>query len=145
MKDVTALDKMRVHVGILEGEGRADHGGLSVAAIGAIHEFGAPKAGIPQRSFLQSTLDERSKDIDVFTQKLVGKIMRIEKGSRIPRARAVLGRLGAKVTSLVKRKITKGPGIPPPLAPATIARKGSDRPLVDTGLLLASITWKVEG
>ena len=32
----------------------------------------------------------------------------------------------------------------PPLAPATIARKGSDKPLVDTGLMRNSITSRVD-
>jgi hypothetical protein len=32
----------------------------------------------------------------------------------------------------------------PPNAPATIARKGSDNPLIDTGLLRQSIEWRMK-
>ncbi|MDF7681191.1 hypothetical protein PT300_11600 [Enterobacteriaceae bacterium ESL0689] len=49
--------------------------------------------------------------------------------------------MGEKLAGEVKRKIQSG--IAPPLDPKTIARKGSSRPLIDTGNLLQSITYEV--
>ena len=44
----------------------------------------------------------------------------------------------------VRRVLTQA-GIAPPLKPATIARKGSSTPLINTGQLRSAITWRVEG
>jgi len=44
----------------------------------------------------------------------------------------------------IKETITEGRGEWPPLKPATIKRKGSSKPLIDTGKLRASITHKID-
>jgi hypothetical protein len=55
----------------------------------------------------------------------------------------LLDRIGLKVQSLLRqrvRSITQ-----PPLSPATIAAKGSSKPLIDTGQMINSINYeKVE-
>jgi hypothetical protein len=44
----------------------------------------------------------------------------------------------------IVQKILQGKGIPPPNAPSTIAKKGSDHTLVDTSEMVSSgITWKI--
>jgi hypothetical protein len=53
-----------------------------------------------------------------------------------------IGMLGAWGAAQVKNTITQT-DIPPPLAPSTIAAKGSSKPLVDTGQMLNAITWEV--
>ena len=35
--------------------------GTSVIMVGAVHEFGSPSKGIPQRSFLRSTVQEKRR------------------------------------------------------------------------------------
>ena len=52
---------------------------------------------------------------------------------------------GAFLEGRIKEKITEGDPDWPPLRPETIKRKGSSKPLIDTGKLRASITHKVEG
>ncbi len=58
-----------IDTGLLRSQIAADYGHIeekkvvigvlgSRAGIGAIHEFGAPRAGIPERSFLRSSLEE---------------------------------------------------------------------------------------
>lgn len=47
-----------VHVGFLEGA--TYPGGMPVAAIAAIQEFGAPKAGIPPRPFFRTMIEAKS-------------------------------------------------------------------------------------
>ncbi|MEM8168046.1 hypothetical protein Q4R38_18910, partial [Morganella morganii] len=49
--------------------------------------------------------------------------------------------VGEKLSGEVKRKIQSG--INPELDPKTVARKGSSKPLIDTGNLLQSITYEV--
>lgn len=135
--------KPQVNVGYLEdGKGGQKHGAYTNAEIGAVHEFGVPagegRPAIPERSHLRSTLDEKKSEIIDLQKKLLRGVfdgkLDVEKALNV---------LGLKVVSDIKRKITSGPGVPPPNAPSTIEAKGSDRPLVDTSQLVNSISHAV--
>jgi len=56
----------------------------------------------------------------------------------------ILRKAGVFLEGAIKQKITQGDPSWPPLKPETIKRKGSSKPLIDTGKLRASITHKVE-
>jgi len=56
----------------------------------------------------------------------------------------ILRKAGAFLEGAIKQTITEGRSEWPPLSPATIAKKKSSRPLVDTGKLRDSVTHKVE-
>lgn len=124
-----------VAVGVL-GKGAAREGDtLSNVELAVIQEFGL---GVPERSFLRATFDRMKETWNAFAAKalkpaLAGKI-------ELTKALALIGE---RVKSDIKRRITQGEGIPPPNAPSTIARKGSDRPLVDSGRLVGSIDYEV--
>jgi phage gpG-like protein len=137
-----AQSTRRVRVGILSDSPKKAREGatgkLSLLEVAALHEFGAPEANIPQRSFIRATIDEKRADIERL-QFAVAK--RVALGE-ITEAQA-LNALGAKVAGWVKARIAAGIG--PELAPATIAKKKSSKPLVDTGQLRSSITHVVEG
>ena len=49
--------------------------------------------------------------------------------------------IGAKAAAIMKRTIRDFDD--PPNAPATIKKKKSSNPLVDTGLLMQSVTWEL--
>lgn len=134
--NLARADKAHVKVGILDD---SDHDGVGMSELGAIHEYGSPAAGIPERSFIRRTLSEKEDQI----AKMQGKLANAVVTKNMPIEQA-LDQLGAMVASEIKKTITSGEPIPPPLKPATIAAKGSDRPLVDTGRLVGSITHKVE-
>lgn len=134
------VEGSRVRVGVLddapkeEGEGRSG-GDLSLLEVAALHEFGG--GNVPQRSFIRAGVDENLPEIRKVQHALAVQVF---KGSTtLPVA---LDRLGAKVAALLQNRIARG--IDPPNAASTVARKGSSKPLVDTGQLRASITWKVE-
>lgn len=57
----------------------------------------------------------------------------------------VLRKAGAFLEGKIKEKITHSDPSWPPLKPETVKRKGSSKPLIDTGRLRNSITHKVEG
>lgn len=126
-----------VKVGVL---GEAVHDGpkpISMVELAAVHEFGSPSIGVPERSFIRAGLkDDRDGMVRLLNDAargIVAGTMSVETG---------LGRLGLWAQNAIKRKITGG-DIPPPLKPRTIARKGSSKPLVDTGQLVNSITFEV--
>lgn len=105
-----------------------------LAAIAAIHEFGL--GGMPQRSFLRSAFDENKPMINKMGDHIVNSAI---KGISTETA---LNQLGNVVQGMVQKKIVDGPFIPN--SPATIKRKKSSRPLIDTGHLRQSIRYVIE-
>lgn len=123
-----------VTVGIHEraGADRPD-GGATVAEYGTYNEFGM---GVPERSFLRAPL---AKNQDIYAEAIVeGIVLLVTKGEPLARS---LGLVGEAAASDCREAIVAG--IDPPNAPSTIARKGSSKPLVDTGRLRQSITYEV--
>lgn len=129
-----------VRVGILADQPKKDRDGgvgkLSLVEVAALHEFGAPGANIPQRSFIRATVDAHKADIEALQTKLAARVV----AGKIDEKTA-LELLGAKVVALVQNTINAG--IAPPLKPETINRKGSSKPLIDVGQLKSSVTSEV--
>lgn len=137
-----AESKRTVRVGILTDAPKKEREGAtgkySLLEVAALHEFGAPAANIPARSFIRATIDEHQADIAKLQRVLLTKVVAGELTEE-----QALQALGAKVAGWCKARIAAG--IDPPLAPATVKRKKSSKPLVDTGQLRSSITHVVEG
>lgn len=107
-----------------------------ISEVGIINEFGSPTRGIPERSFIRSTVDENQRqlneDIRVsYTNILLGKT----------NAKKELEKLGFAITTLIQNKIKTLKS--PPNAPLTVELKGSNNPLVDSQLLMRSINFEV--
>lgn len=122
-------------VGIHEEAGAASSGDTTVADIASINEFGL---GVPARSFIGAWAEEREAqhkdDLGKLAQAVVkGSVADIGQG---------LEQLGEKYVGEVQSRIAGG--ISPPNAPATVARKGSSTPLIDTGVLRSSVTKAVK-
>lgn len=110
--------------------------GSEVVAIAVAHEYGTKQ--VPQRSFIRSAFDlHRNR----YVHELRQLVKQIYGGKRS--IDEVLGIMGLRIQTDIKAGITQGKGIPPPNARATIRRKGSSRPLIDTGRMLGSIIWQV--
>ena len=129
-----------VRVGVLGSKGgdAAVDGGFTVVELAAVHEFGSPANGIPERSFIRRTMADKADELGKVCARLAEKVV-TDKAMTVGRA---LDTLGAYASAQVKKTITVG-RLLEPNAPSTIAAKGSDRPLVDTGRLVQSITWQV--
>ena len=123
----------RVTVGVQGSKAAAMHGDVSNVDLATIHEFGAPSAGVPQRSFLRATADADKARWRRRLAEEVAKIVR--EGGDVRKALHIVGEeFRAAVIDRIKQ------GIPPPLQPETIARKGETTPLIDTGALIGAIT-----
>ena len=121
--------------------------GTPVAYVASIQEFGSPKNNIPPRSFMRSTATEkagewRDKMAAIFRQQMTST------GS----IGASLDLIGFVIEGDIAEKITQIST--PPLKASTVAAKarkladgggtGSlDKPLVESGLLLNSVTHEV--
>ena len=143
--DPKALDRLRqrlvgdnrvVNVGVPEGKREED--GTPVAMIAAVHEFGSPSQGIPERPFLRVAVQKnRIKYVRLNRINLV-KMLRGQMGME-----QALGQLGEMAKGDVQTEIRSGDFTP--LKAATIKRKGSSRPLIDTGQMVQSIQWELGG
>ncbi len=123
-----------VNVGVPEGKREED--GTPVAMIAAVHEFGSPSQGIPERPFLRVAVQRnRQKYVRLNRINLV-KMLRGQ--ATVDQA---LGQLGEMAKGDVQTEIRSGDFAP--LKPATIKRKGSSRPLIDTGQMVQSIAWEL--
>lgn len=120
-----------VTVGIHEDAGMAATGELTMATLGAIQEFGTET--IPARPWLVPGVESA-------TQEILDTIQEgIEEG-RDPAQ--TLNRVGLVAAGEVQMYITELRT--PPNAPSTIAAKGSDNPLIDTGAMRASVTYQIQ-
>jgi len=152
LREFGHLRKLIVTVGVNENaKPHTDDDGkevMSMPMLAAIHEFG--DAEIPERSFLRSTFEVRDDDWQAAMEKQMAKIAR---GSQTGNGAAVF--LGVIASADVKKTILAN--IKPNLAPMTIAKRmkkgkhgggaalhaGATTPLIDSGQLLASITFEV--
>jgi phage gpG-like protein len=92
---------------------------------------------IPARPYIRSTVDENQDRYQAISKKLFGKI--IDGDMDKAEALEIMGQL---IEGDIKRKIITLRS--PANKPATIRRKGSSNPLVDTGLLGGSIRYIVK-
>jgi phage gpG-like protein len=111
---------------------------VSLPVIAAIHEFGSPEHGIPERSFLRTGVRRGLPKFHALNAVTLKKV--VEGKMTFDQARE---KLGVVAVGEVKREFTVGKFVP--LKPATIKRKGSSRPLIDSGQLRQSITYQLEG
>lgn len=150
----------RVKVGILTdsahkaAESEKGKAEISMLELAAIHEFGSPEAGIPERSFLRATINGKRQQVNAAIEDLVGKevgaLLETPGGPTEAQADAAakraLGKLGLKLVAMIRATIRNRETVGPEdqaNAPSTIAKKGSTLPLVDTGQLINALDWAV--
>ena len=167
-----AKGKPHVAVGIFGSEAAKDHGGVPNIKVAAAHELGLEiahpggtayimKEGkavfisneaakgkdlprtkphmikMPERSFIRGTVDAKKRLIARTAKTLMQRVFQGELDTK-----KALNLLGVFVQGLMRGRMSQG--IPPPLKAATIARKGSSKPLIDTGQLRSSVDLKVK-
>lgn len=129
--------KLSLTVGIHEEEGSTERGGATLAEIGFIHDQGL--GNVPARPWLSGYVDGQRERIRADLRELGGKMLRPDVSPEAFAQEAEV--LGAVYVGEIQRGMSDG--IPPPLQQRTIDRKGSSVPLIDTGALRSSVTYKV--
>lgn len=126
-----------IDVGVLEAEGLKAHEGgenVTVLDVAIWNEFGTGQ--IPERSFIRAWFDENATKAREFTRRLLESVVLGKRN--LPDVPELLGQ--TFVAQIQKRMSA---GVPPANAPSTIDRKGSSKPLIDTGQLRSSVTYRV--
>lgn len=134
------LEALKEHIGelvkerVFVGVPRSSNGARGNALIGMVHEFGL--GNNPERSWLRSTMTEQSSKY----AKLIAETIpeSIKNGMS---AHDAYSRLGTLAVNDVKLKLASGEFVA--LKQATIDRKGSSKPLIDTGNLRQSINYEI--
>lgn len=126
---------VRVDIGILGSDADEDHAGsdgMTVGDVAAAHEFGL---GVPQRPFMRVWLESATAEVSEAFQR---ELAVVAEGTQD--AERAAERVGLQLQGSAQAHL--GTGVEPN-APATIAKKGSSVPLIDTGQLRSSISYRV--
>lgn len=143
MGGLAMLTAKEVLVGIPAPEAsRSGVGPINNAALGYIHENGAPEANIPQRPFLVPGVASVNHKTAAYFRQAGDYAL---KGDRSGYERA-LNAAGQTAATAAQRKITAGPFVA--LRPSTLSarrRRGrtGTRPLIDTGQLRRALTYVI--
>lgn len=120
-----------LRVGFLENASYPN--GTSVALVAAVQNFGAPLRGIPPRPFFSNMIKEHQNEWPDQAAQLLRKTKYDVKTTLKQMGEVIAGELRQSIIDTNE----------PPLAPATIARKGFDKPLIDTSHMINSISYEV--
>ena len=129
-RTIRTLDRTVLEVGIFGDESS------EVLLYAMVHEFGAPRANIPARSFIRAGFDHYQWQI---TDRAVRLLQDVLSGKTS--LDAYMDALGVYVVGRLQQYLIDLQT--PPLKPATIRKKGSSNPLVDTGRMVQSISYRV--
>jgi hypothetical protein len=121
-----------LRVGFLEGSTYPD--GTSVPMVAAIQNFGAPAAGIPPRPFFSNMVREKSP-------KWGESLGNLAKANDYDIDRT-LEQMGEGIKSQLQASIRDFDSVP--LEAETVARKGFEKQLIDTGHMLNSVGYEVK-
>lgn len=125
-----------VLVGVPKGAGVYEDG-LTIATIAAVNNFGSADGVIPPRPFLAPAIEKGAPQYRRLTEVMLPKVLSGEMEMR-----TMLEMMGNLAEGHVKQEITDLKI--PPNAASTIAAKGSDNPLIDTGNLRQSIRYVID-
>lgn len=140
-----AQQKPVITIGIHEEEGAGAHPTedeieetVTILLVAIFNEFGTSDGHVPERSFIRAWFDEAEPEL---RKDLVTLMRSVVAGKRT--SREILELMGQRAVGQIQQRISSG--IAPPNAPSTIRQKGSSTPLIDSGILRSSVTYKIEG
>ncbi|OAJ35368.1 hypothetical protein [Piscirickettsia salmonis] len=132
-----AINTRALKVGFFNGVKNDDkENSPTIAAIARANEFGVPELNIPERPFMQQTLEAHG----FYKRSLAIRLGRVIRGTRSLDAQLIA--VGEKMASDIKQTITSGSF--EKNADTTIARKGSDKPLIDLGNMRANVSYRID-
>jgi hypothetical protein len=120
-----------VRAGFLEGSTYPD--GTSLPMVAAVNEFGSPERNIPMRPFFRNMVAASKAR---WPEQLEKVLVAADYDSR-----KALARMGMLIQGQIQKSIIDTNL--PPNAPRTLDRKHGTKPLVDTGHMLASVSFEV--
>lgn len=133
MDALAQLAEMEVAVGFQAGQTTEEKSAADVVDVAAYNELGT--STIPSRPFMRQSFENHEDALQAACDHAIKSIVN---GSTVEQA---LTKLGVTLKGLVQKEIVDG-GFKPN-APATIKRKKSAQPLIDTGTMRQSVNFIV--
>lgn len=132
-KMLKELADKEVRVGFQHGKA-TEEDGTDICDIAAWNELGT--VHIPARPFLRQSVDDNLSKINNFLRQKKKDLVRGVS------AEQVLKEIGIFQKDLIQEKITDGSFAPN--APSTVRKKGSSKPLIDTGRMRQSVNYEIK-
>lgn len=132
-KVLKELADKEVRIGFQHGKATEDDG-TDVCDIAAWNELGT--SGMPSRPFLRKSVDENEVKINAFLQSKKNDLIRGVS------AEQMLKEIGIFQKDLIQEKIIEGDFVPN--AESTVRKKGSSKPLIDSGTMLKSVNYVIQ-
>lgn len=133
--NLKAFDGVELVIGVLRNSGRETNG-TDLVDVAFYNEFGTRH--IPSRPFVRIASDEHGDEWQTLAEKGLTAITE----GRMSR-KQVLDLVGIRAKADVQKVFGDKTKLRPN-APATVARKGSSAPLIDSGRLRASINYRID-
>lgn len=132
-KMLKELADKEVRIGFQHGKA-TEEDGTDICDVAAWNELGT--VNMPSRPFLRKSVDENEGKINSF---LKSKKKDLIRGVS---AEQVLKEIGIFQKDLIQEKITDGSFAPN--AESTVKKKGSSKPLIDTGRMRQSVNYEIK-
>lgn len=143
-RELAELRKSEITIGWQGATGAEQHPeapvDTSVAQVAAWQEYGTEDAQgavlVPARPMLSTTFEENERDFDKATRKGISDI--VDGRANATEAVEALGNTGLRK---LRKTMDQSKRWADELSPATIARKGHDQPLLDSGKMRDAASW----
>lgn len=132
-KMLKELQSKQVRIGFQAGKATEDDG-TDICDVAVYNELGTEN--IPARPFLRDSVDNHESEINAFLQQKKKDLVRGKS------AEQVLKEIGIFQKDLIQEEITSGSFVPN--ADSTIRKKGSSKPLVDSGRMRQSVNYVIK-
>lgn len=152
---IKKLTGLYVYVGVPEKDASRDNEVINNAELAYIHtngvkdkkaaknmytiEKGSPLWRIPPRPIIEPVIKKNEKDIDEMMQNVANNVLTNTQTN----INTEMAKVGTFVRDKIKDNFTDPNNGWAPNSEATIKRKGSDKPLIDTGALRNSIDYVI--
>ena len=134
--NVRSMGLNKVEVGLPSGGQHSDTS-LSMHELGMVHEYGSPTRNIPARPFIAPPIKDNVEKYKSMMRDQALKL--IFRRTTLHNALSLVGEAGK--ADIQKYMLSANFA---PLSAATIERKGSSKPLIDTGQMRNAITYEVK-
>ena len=132
-RELAELKELEVRVGFQRGKAQEEDG-TDICDVAAFNELGTDH--IPARPFIRQSVDDNESKINSFLKE---EVKDFAQGKS---AKQILKEIGNFQKDLMQDKITSGSFAPN--AESTIKKKGSSKPLVDTGRMRKSVNYVIQ-
>ena len=134
LKELRKLESLEVRVGFQAGQATYEDG-ADLAEVAAFNELGS--SDTPARPFMRQSFENHEAELQAACD-AANKVL-ADGGT----AQQALQKIGVFAKGLVQQEIVDG-GFAPN-AETTVKKKGSDKPLIDSGLMRESVNFVIKG